>query len=125
MESHLLDRSRDAGHQRPVHPRLAESGPGGKGRVNGIAWHLTEELRHDVSLPRVNPHSWYIRGSATPVCPCHGVRPSVAPLRPEPPFRTPALATRVPHRTDKPGIERTTTVNSTTLMSWPPLALAA
>jgi hypothetical protein len=31
----------------------------------------------------------------------------------------------VPHRTDNPGIERTTTVNSTTVMSWPSLAPAA
>jgi hypothetical protein len=29
-------------------------------------------------------------------------------------------ATRVPHQTDKRGTERTTAVNSTTLMSWPP-----
>jgi hypothetical protein len=26
----------------------------------------------------------------------------------------------VPHMTDNPGAQRTTTVNSTTLMSWPP-----
>jgi hypothetical protein len=29
-------------------------------------------------------------------------------------------ATHVPHQTDKRGTERTTTVNSTSLMSWPP-----
>jgi hypothetical protein len=49
----------------------------------------------------------------------------LVPTRPAP--RVPSLtgrATRVPHRTDKHGALRSTTVNSTTLMSWPPLALA-
>src|SRR5215213_4116676 len=56
--------SRDAPHQWPVYPRLAKSRPGGEGRTNGIARNLAKELRHDVSVPRANPHSWYIRGPA-------------------------------------------------------------
>jgi hypothetical protein len=40
-------------------------------------------------------------------------------------FALTVRATHVPHRTDKPGTERTTTVTDMSPMTWSPSALAA